>query len=44
MFGNVFLWEGGCYSEQLNHIAETTESCQIKTRAVWETRGEQDIL
>lgn len=32
--GNVFIWEGGCYSEQLNHISETKESRQIKTRTV----------
>lgn len=42
--GNVFTWAGGCYTEQLNPIAETTESCQFKIRAVWETKGKQNIL
>jgi len=32
--GNVFTWAGGCYTAQLNPIAETTESCQFKIRAV----------
>lgn len=32
--GNVFIWAGDSCGEQLNPIAETTESCQFKIKAV----------